>query len=467
MIIIVILSLFQSFSIIAEGEASRTYSYDIKISDDWAGPPEMYEDEGPYIVLLSGPEGMINDTVGNITLIEMSDGDGHFSNITSNQVFKMTIHNVDGNWTGTIDLYKDRSGNESIRFHVTTEVSSEIIEVLFPVTPVNDMPQIIIHSTTSRSWSQHSNVSIRPRVIDPDKDDEHSFSVNMRVKVSPRYSSVITQLKYYDPKQGIDWDINSTTGYFWWRIDDRTIWRTANGMVDSVDVTLEFKVTDKMGEFSLVIAILTLQSMSDGLDSPDKIMSDPPSYEDIFVGDEILFWVDPVPNPFDYNMTYIWDLGYGIVKYGREIKHTFETVGWRTVQMWVEDGIYASEWIAYRFEVRERNDGPYQQDGDLDGDGVKNIYDDFWDDPAASEDSDNDGYPDEWNPGMTRKNSTTGLRLDKYPDDPDRDGYESEGPTFIIWSWLVMVFIAIISMVFIALYLMKKGDDKGPEADCS
>ena len=51
-------------------------------------------------------------------------------------------------------------------------------------------------------------------------------------------------------------------------------------------------------------------------------------------------------------------------------------------------------------------------------------------DPAASVDSDDDGYPDYWNPGMSQKNSTSipPLELDEYPDDSkahkdtDKDG---------------------------------------------
>ena len=39
-------------------------------------------------------------------------------------------------------------------------------------------------------------------------------------------------------------------------------------------------------------------------------------------------------------------------------------------------------------------------------------------DPAASVDTDEDGMPDDWNPGKT--DSTTGLVLDAFPDDPDR-----------------------------------------------
>ncbi len=65
----------------------------------------------------------------------------------------------------------------------------------------------------------------------------------------------------------------------------------------------------------------------------------------------------------------------------------------------------------------------YALDDDGDDDGVLNANDDFPLDPAASLDSDGDGYPDAWNPGMQAEESTTGLTLDAFPDDfrlPDR-----------------------------------------------
>jgi hypothetical protein len=63
---------------------------------------------------------------------------------------------------------------------------------------------------------------------------------------------------------------------------------------------------------------------------------------------------------------------------------------------------------------------------DSDGDGVGDNADEFPDDPAASVDSDGDDYPEEWNPGKTEADSTTGLELDEFPDDlnewKDSDG---------------------------------------------
>jgi hypothetical protein len=67
---------------------------------------------------------------------------------------------------------------------------------------------------------------------------------------------------------------------------------------------------------------------------------------------------------------------------------------------------------------------------DADADMVSDEEDDFPYDPAASIDSDDDGYPDRWNPGKDQKDSTSDppLELDKFPYDPyeyedsDNDG---------------------------------------------
>ncbi len=59
----------------------------------------------------------------------------------------------------------------------------------------------------------------------------------------------------------------------------------------------------------------------------------------------------------------------------------------------------------------------YTPSDDSDGDGVENTVDAFPQDPAASVDSDRDGYPDSWNAGSSQGDSTTGLELDAYPND--------------------------------------------------
>jgi hypothetical protein len=60
---------------------------------------------------------------------------------------------------------------------------------------------------------------------------------------------------------------------------------------------------------------------------------------------------------------------------------------------------------------------PFVPTDDADADGFANWEDDFPLDPAASVDTDGDGYPDAWNPGRDESDSTSGLVLDAFPDD--------------------------------------------------
>ena len=59
----------------------------------------------------------------------------------------------------------------------------------------------------------------------------------------------------------------------------------------------------------------------------------------------------------------------------------------------------------------------YRASDDTDADGVVNTLDAFPLDPAASIDTDGDGFPDEWNAGRSAADSTTGLVLDAYPNE--------------------------------------------------
>ncbi len=86
---------------------------------------------------------------------------------------------------------------------------------------------------------------------------------------------------------------------------------------------------------------------------------------------------------------------------------------------------------------------------DVDNDGVLDDNDAFPDDPAASKDSDGDRYPDEWNEGKTKADSTTGLKLDKYPDDPDKWVKKEDDGGFLSGFEMIVFLLALISSVHI------------------
>jgi len=119
-----------------------------------------------------------------------------------------------------------------------------------------------------------------------------------------------------------------------------------------------------------------------------------------------------------------------------------------------------------------------RDNADFDGDSIIDDDDAFPTDPSASIDSDSDGMPDSWNPGMGPEDSTTGLTLDPYPNDPDNIppddtddddtdtyGTSSNNSNTCIWIAAAAVIVVVIALV-IVIFLRKKppiepGDDHG------
>jgi hypothetical protein len=95
---------------------------------------------------------------------------------------------------------------------------------------------------------------------------------------------------------------------------------------------------------------------------------------------------------------------------------------------------------------------------DTDSDGAFDEQDAFPQDPAASIDSDSDGYPDSWNQGKTQGQSTTGLTLDEYPQDPTKHALEIEDEkpktTYETIPFLIVPLVAVVLLV-VFLLLMK------------
>lgn len=105
---------------------------------------------------------------------------------------------------------------------------------------------------------------------------------------------------------------------------------------------------------------------------------------------------------------------------------------------------------------------------DSDSDGVGDNSDAFPTDPAASIDSDGDEYPDYWNPGKTEENSTTGLKLDAYPNDPDRYKKESIDYSLKYTIYLLLIIIILLFVIFIIKFvILKKKKQRTTEPFCS
>jgi hypothetical protein len=94
---------------------------------------------------------------------------------------------------------------------------------------------------------------------------------------------------------------------------------------------------------------------------------------------------------------------------------------------------------------------------DTDMDGIPDVDDAFPTDPAAAIDTDGDKYPDAWNPGKSKKDSTTGLELDEYPNNPrmykrsDEQGQSS----LTIFTISILLFVIII-ILFLTFTIVRK-----------
>jgi hypothetical protein len=93
---------------------------------------------------------------------------------------------------------------------------------------------------------------------------------------------------------------------------------------------------------------------------------------------------------------------------------------------------------------------------DTDSDGISDDSDAFPNDPAASIDSDSDGYPDSWNQGKTQGHSTTGLTRDEYPQDPTRHALEieEEKPKEATYETIPFLIVPLFAMILLVVFFV-------------
>jgi hypothetical protein len=89
----------------------------------------------------------------------------------------------------------------------------------------------------------------------------------------------------------------------------------------------------------------------------------------------------------------------------------------------------------------------YQNTVDTDKDGAYDVKDKFPHDASASVDTDGDGYKDAWNAGKTEADSTTGLSLDKFPQDPSKWEEKKDSPLGIGIPILCLIAIGMIVVI--------------------
>ncbi len=233
------------------------------------------------------------------------------------------------------------------------------------------------------------------------------------------------------------------------RIEDRWIasvevWEDTWGICN---LTLRVENSTRIDDVQLVIIVTVENSPPE---KPDRFYIYPDPSTDLYEGDEIEFSVSSVKDPDDDRLTYFWDFGDGATTTGMNVTHTYSKKGFKSVSMWVSDGDFETEKISRKIEILEK----YIYFNDRDYDNVEDSLDAFPDDWAASVDIDGDGYPNRWNDGRDMDDSRTGLKLDNYPEDPERNGYEVEKSGERIILILILVSLIIIAILIIAMIVI-------------
>ena len=185
---------------------------------------------------------------------------------------------------------------------------------------------------------------------------------------------------------------------------------------------------------------------------PHINISHPSSHSRFRSGETILLSANGTTDDYEDRLRYFWEINEEVIhkmlfrKEGKTVTILLNKPGLYYISLSVDDG-YGYNLTQYIESIQIYHD--------IDIDGVEDQLDAFPTDPAASVDNDSDGYPDEWNEGKTESNSTTGLKLDVFPNDPDRweERTDRRSDTLLILGTLGGVFLAIYAVV---LFITKR-----------
>ncbi|MGA1872099.1 MAG: PKD domain-containing protein [Thermoplasmatota archaeon] len=407
--------------------------------------PVTRTDEGGFEIDLSSLETVHDGTLFNFT-INATDGDAPDEGDAL--FFKFDAEGSDiwderpvlGVETGevslTITLDDWRSGNERLLFRIRDRDLSEVVLlVILEIDHINIPPLITVPVLTRERWTQYEMLEVDLEVEDLDSNGAVLIEANIESSLGGSLPPLKEQLPHLDLVPGGNVGLDPSTGIFWLDLADQDIWKTGGIYIDSVQIFVMFKATDILGASSNVTLNFELVDTNEPPVWTGQLNVTPMKPA---VGQRVTFWVDPARDPDMDHLIYHWDLGDGSKAEGRVVEHIYYIKGWRTVQCWASDGNESTEKLAIRIEVQEKNYDEWGEwyDMDNDGDGVLNRDDSFPNDRAASKDSDSDGYPDEWNRGYDKLDSTTGLRIDAFPydrgewTDSDGDGRGDNGDEF-------------------------------------
>ena len=285
-------------------------------------------------------------------------------------------------WSGDIDVdidtgevrftptNEDVKGKEKMMFSIDDGgQDGEIrLEVRLDVTNTNDPPEITqlqMPGSSSTNFEQFDKINIQVRASDVDtlsigNEESLTYSVNMESSIDGN-DAVLDQLSAdADLQKGGAWDMDASTGAFWFQIDDQNIWKTANGMVDEVEINLAFQVTDAAGDTDTRTMILTLKNVNEQPPKPGDItytIQDEDPDTNGAQGLTVDFSVEEVEDPDGDELTYHWNFGDGTTATGTEVTHTFPSAGNQQVTVYVSDGEYDTDKSFAQFTLEEVETG--------------------------------------------------------------------------------------------------------------
>jgi hypothetical protein len=290
--------------------------------------------------------------------------------------------------TGVVTLspVENWYGAETINFTATDGEYQVTQTVTVTFLPVNDIPRItsidgapVVSDSVEYSINQGDVLVISFTAMDVEGDDI-LYNINTTMV-----------------------DLDETLGQIRFAPDGDMVGVLRFGLATS-------DVVDPSKKNTLIITI-NVVNVNDPMDDPE--ITAPSSGTIIFKGFPEYFTAECFDPDVQYGqvLEFSWSSNLtGLMGTGAMILVSFDEIGMHKILLTVSDSDFSKTTSIHVFVV----------EFDSDGDGIQDTIDDFPQDPAASVDTDGDGYPNEWNEGMTESDSLLGLTIDYYPDNPDR-----------------------------------------------
>ena len=167
------------------------------------------------------------------------------------------------------------------------------------------------------------------------------------------------------------------------------------------------------------------------------------------VGEDIIFDASQSYDLDGNIMNFTWQFGDGGFAYGQSVTYAYDEKGTYSVTISIIDDSNNDAETTLEIVILEEL-------LDSDGDGFADDMDAFPTDAAAAVDTDGDKYPDYWNPGKSKKDSTTGLTLDEYPNDPNRHKKDTTPEGINIQAYALFIVIILLIIIVLSSIVIRK-----------